>query len=142
MLNLNYYFVDVGENCYTIAERSCLRSLTETLREKAVIRLKIAKEFVIRNFKDKCIIKPEAECKTVFVNKVGKIFVETSVETERGGESIAPIVTTDNFDVYIMTPGQYLTIKCQVHENQVENRYLSYKTISADLGKKWDKFSN
>ena len=136
MLNLNYYFIDVGENCYSIMERSCLRSLTETMQEKAVIRLKIAKEFIIRNFKDKCIIKPEAECKTVFVNKVGKIFVETSVEIERGGDLIAPVVTTDNFDVYIMTPGQYLTIKCQVHENQVENRYLSYNTIRADFDKR------
>lgn len=133
MLNLNYYFIDVGENYYTIAERSCLRSLTETLREKAVIKLKIAKEFVVRNFKDKCILSPDAECKTVFVNKVGKIFVETNVETERNGEKIAPIVITDNFDVYIMTPGQYLSIRCQVRENQVENRYLGYRSISTDV---------
>lgn len=133
MLNLNYYFIDVGENYYTIAERSCLRSLTETLREKAVIKLKIAKEFIVRNFKDKCILSPDAECKTVFVNKVGKIFVETNVETERNGEKISPIVTTDNFDVYIMTPGQFLTIRCQVRENQVENRYLGYRSISTDV---------
>lgn len=136
MLNLNYYFIDVGENYYSITERSCLRSLTETLREKAVIKIKIAKEFIVRNFKDKCIFSPDAECKTVFVNKVGKIFVETGVETERNGEQIAPIVTTDNFDVYIMTPGQFLTIRCQVYENQVENRYLEYKSIRADISKK------
>ncbi len=136
MLNLNYYFIDVGENYYSITERSCMRSLTETLREKAIIKLKIAKEFIVRNFKDKCILSPDAECKTVFVNKVGKRFVETNVETERNGEHIAPIVTTNNFDVYIMTPGQYLTIRCQVHENQVENRYLSYRSISADVSLK------
>ncbi len=136
MLNMNYYFIDVGENYYSITERNCLFSLAETRLEKVVIRLKIAKEFIIRDFKDNCIFSFKAECKTVFVNKVGKISVETSVENGRNGDLVEPIATTDRFDVYIMTPGQYITVRCKVHDNQVENRYLSYKSIKADKSKR------
>lgn len=136
MLNTNYYFVDVGENYYSITERNCLLSLTETKLEKFVIRLMIAKEFFIRNFKDKCIFSFDAECKTVFVNKVGKMSVMTTLESERRGDLIAPVIKTDKFDVYIMTPGQYLSIRCQVRDNQVEHRYLDYKSIHSDKSKR------
>lgn len=129
MLNLNYYFVDVGENYCSISERNCLISLREALLEKNSNQLKIVREFLTHAFKKNCMFSKEEEFKIVFVNKVGKIFIESYVEDTKTRVRTDPIVSSKKFDVYMMIPGQDLNVTCQVIKQETENRNIPYETI-------------
>lgn len=131
MLNLNYYFVDVGENYCFITERSCLISLRDILLDNDSNQLKIAKEFLTHAFKKNCIFSKEEEFKMVFVNKVGKMLCESYVENNETMERFDPIAISGKYDAYTIMPGQNLYVKCQVVKNAIENRYLSYESIRA-----------
>lgn len=139
MLNLNYYFVDVGENYCFISERNCLISLKEAFFENNSTELKLAREVLVHTFKKKCVFSSDEEFKMVFVNKVGKMFIESQVEDCATKAEIEPLISTKKYDIYKMTPGQRLDIQCQVVVNEQENRNLNYDSIVPT--KKAKKFS-
>lgn len=137
MLNLSYYFVDVGENYCNISQRSCIISLKEAIKNKDIENLKLAKEIIRRNFKKKYLHEPSQEYKMVYVNKVDKLFVETTVDTASNPRiKVEPLFSCPTYDLYLMSPGQSLCVRCQVLENEVEIRNLSYDSIKSPKRKR------
>ena len=137
MLNLNYYFIDVGENYCRISERSCFISLRDAIKEKDTEKLKLAKEIIKRNFKRKYMHEPSEEFKMVYINKVDKLSVETIVDTAENPKiKLDALVSCPDYDLYLMSPGQSLCVRCQVRRNEVEIRNLSYDNIKSPKRKK------
>ena len=123
MLNLSYYFVDVGENYCNISQRSCIISLKDAIKNKDIENLKLAKEIIKRNFKKKYLHEHSQEYKMVYVNKADKLFIETTVDAASNPRvKVEPLFSCPTYDLYLMSPGQSLCVRCQVLENEVEIR--------------------
>ncbi len=126
MLNLNYYFVDVGDNYCEIAPRSCVLSLRDAILEKDKNSLIVMREFIVNTFKKKSFVSPMEEFKMVFVNKQGKLDVETEVQNDEDRSLVDALVHSGKYDIYLMTPGQTLSVKCTVYPNHIEYRSIRY----------------
>lgn len=136
MFNLNYYFVDVGDNYCTIAEYNLVFSLREAILNDNLAQLKLVKEYIKQSLKKKCVFSPVEEFKVVLVNKANKMAIESEVEETATHSIIEPLFENDSYDAYIMTPTQALTVKCQVVPNQIEHRYIGYQYIKSPAKQK------
>ena len=137
MLNLSYYFVDVGENYCNISQRSCIISLKDAIKNKDIENLKLAKEIIRRNFKKKYLHEHSQDYKMVYVNKADKLFIETTVDAASNPRvKVEPLFSCPTYDLYLMSPGQSLCVRCQVLENEVEIRNLSYDSIKSPKKKR------
>lgn len=136
MFNLNYYFVDAGENYCTIAEYNLMVSLRDAILENNLAQLKLIKEYIKQSFKKKCIFSPIEEFKIVLVNKVDKMTIESAVEDIDTLVAKEPLFSNSIYDAYVMTEGQALSIKYRVVPNQVEHRYLRYEYIKSPTKQK------
>lgn len=137
MLDLNYYFVDVGENYCTISERNCWISLRDAYLRNDSAQLKVAKELIVRNLKG--MFKQSYEYKIVFVNKLGKMFIVSQVEDSLTKAEIEPLVSSSEYDIYLMLPNHDLSVQCQVIEHEVEYRFLKYEDIRVPKKRKVKK---
>ena len=127
MLDFNYYFIDVGQNYCLISYRNHLVSLKEALVNRNQVELKLARETIAKNLKNKYLFGDSS--KMVMVNKRDKIFVESYVEDEQTRVRYEPIISCESCDVYIVKPGQGVMVTCQVVEREVENRYITYDAL-------------
>lgn len=135
MLNLNYYFVDVGDNYCEIAPRSCVLSLRDAILEKDKDSLTVMRQFIVNSFKKKSFVSPMEEFKMVFVNKQGKLAVESEVQNDEDRSVVDAIVQSGKYDIYLMTPGQTLSVKCTVYPNHIEYRNIQYDYICSPKNK-------
>ncbi len=131
MFNLNYYFVDVGDNYCTIAEYNLVFSLRDAILNDNLAQLKLIKEYIKQSFKKKCVFSPVEEFKVVIVNKANKMAIESEVEDLSTNSVIEPLFENEIYNAYLMTPKQALTVKCQVVPNQIEHRYIKYQYIKS-----------
>lgn len=130
MLELKYYLVDVGENSCEIFEKNMVIDFFEALKSKNTAKLKIFKEFIIDNIKNKNFGRENNDFKVVYVNKKDKMDIGTEVVDLSNKTSVSPIKNTDNFDLFIMNKNHRLDIRCQVVECEIEYRSLLYNDIS------------
>ena len=142
MINFRYYFVDVGENYCYIDENNGIINLRDAIINKDKEQLKIAKEIIKHNFKMKYLHESSQEFKMVYVNKADKLYIDTEVSTiGNAREIIEPLVSEQNYDLYLMSPGQNLCVRCMVRENEEEIRNLSYSSIRKPIkAKRYSKY--
>lgn len=129
MLDFNYYFIDVGQNYCLISYRNHLVSLKEALVNKNKVELKLAREAIVKKFRNNYLSGDNS--KMVMVNKKDKIAVESYVEDEQTRVRYEPIISCENCDVYIVKPGQGVVVICQVVEREVEHRYITYDALKS-----------
>ena len=123
MFNLSYYFIDVGENLCEIYEMNLLFSITESIKKKDKARLMLIKEVIKNTFK------------VVFINKRGKITLESEVNDSLTFQNVEPVVVTEANDIYIVRPGQSVSIRAQINPNEFEIRYINFDEIKSSTHK-------
>ena len=129
MFDLTYYLIDVGENYCHIHEKNAILSISEAFFKKEKDKLQLIKELLIQSVKKKAANSNSEEFKVVAINKKDKLSVESEVEDETTNTVVAPIISNDTQDVYIVKQGYGVSIECQVIERQTEIRYMKYDSI-------------
>lgn len=136
MLNLNYYFVDVGENYCTISEYNLILSLRDAVLNKDLVQLKLIKEYIRQSLKTKNSFSPVDEFKVVLVNKSDKMSIESEVEEVETHSIVEPLFDNENYTAYIMQPQHVLSIECQVVPHEIEHRFIRYEYIRSAAKRK------
>ncbi len=129
MLDLNYYFVDVGQNTCEITKRHIAIDIFDAMLKKDKVRLKIARELLLAHVKNRSKFLQNDDFKLVGVLKCNKIWTQSEVIRMETRENVEPLISNDERDVYIMRPGERLDVTCQVVKWEIENRSLPYETI-------------
>ena len=131
MFNLSYYFIDVGENLCEIYEMNLLFSITESIKKKDKARLMLIKEVIKNTFKKMSPTSELTDFKVVFINKRGKITLESEVNDSLTFQNVEPVVVTEANDIYIVRPGQSVSIRAQINPNEFEIRYINFDEIKS-----------
>ena len=113
MFELNYYFVDVGDNFCQIRERTTDIALKDAFSDKGTSKAAFARKYIRLKLREMFI----SDCdvyKFVAVNKADKLTIESRVENTITDEVVEPFYSTDTIDLFMVHPEEQLYVICSV----------------------------
>lgn len=128
MFELNYYFVDVGDNFCEVRERTANIALRDAFSDKGEAYNAFARKFIRLKLKEMLI----SDCdvyKFVAVNKVDKLSIKSRVENIMTQEVREPIYSTDKMDMYMIHPEEELYMICSVIPRNFEHVVIGFEQL-------------
>lgn len=128
MFELNYYFVDVGENFCQVRERTADIALKDAFSDKATCMRAFAREYIRLKLKEMLI----SDCdvyKFVAVNKVGKLSIESRVENMVTDETVEPFFSSASLDIFKVHPEEQLYVVCSVVDKHYEHVVVGFDNL-------------
>lgn len=128
MFELNYYFVDVGDNFCEVRERTADIALKDAFSDKGEARNAFARKYIRLKLKEMLI----SDCdvyKFVAVNKVGKLSVKSRIDNDSQLDIVEPFYSSDEMDIYIIRPKEELYIICSVKPKNLEHVAIPFDRL-------------
>ena len=128
MFELNYYFVDVGDNFCEVRERTADIALKDAFSDKGQAKNAFARKYIRLKLKEMLI----SDCdvyKFVAVNKVGKLSIRSRVENIITDEEVEPFFESEDFDIFMVHPEEQLYVICSVIPNKIEHVVVDFDNI-------------
>jgi hypothetical protein len=138
MFELNYYFVDVGDNFCEVRERTTDIALKDAFSDKGTNKTAFARKYIRLKLKEMLI----SDCdvyKFVAVNKAGKLTIESRVENKYTDEVVEPFYSTDTFDLFMVHPEEQLYVICSVIPRNYEHVLVDYDQLYDPFSKSKNK---
>ena len=138
MFELNYYFVDVGDNFCEVRERTADIALKDAFSDKGEARNAFARKYIRLKLKEMFI----SDCdvyKFVAVNKVGKLSIESRVENIMTQEVVEPFYSDDSLDFFMVHPEEELYTICSVIPRNFEHVVIGFEQLYDPFSKKSKK---
>lgn len=138
MFELNYYFVDVGDNFCEVRERTTDIALKDAFSDKGTNKTAFARKYIRLKLKEMLI----SDCdvyKFAAVNKAGKLTIESRVENKYTDEVVEPFYSTDTFDLFMVHPEEQLYVICSVIPRNYEHVLVDYDQLYDPFSKSKNK---
>ena len=138
MFELNYYFVDVGDNFCEVRERTADIALKDAFSDKGEARNAFARKYIRLKLKEMFI----SDCdvyKFVAVNKADKLSIESRVENKITDEVVEPFYSTDKYDLFMVHPEEQLYVICSVIPRNYEHVLVDYDQLYDPFSKSKNK---
>ena len=138
MFELNYYFVDVGDNFCEVRERTADIALKDAFSDKGTSKTAFARKYIRLKLKEMLI----SDCdvyKFVAVNKVGKLSIESRVENIMTQEVVEPFYSDDSLDFFMVHPEEQLYVICSVIPRNYEHVLVDYDQLYDPFSKSKNK---
>ena len=138
MFELNYYFVDVGDNFCQIRERTTDIALKDAFSDKGTSKTAFARKYIRLKLKEMLI----SDCdvyKFVAVNKADKLSIESRVENKITDEVVEPFYSTDKYDLFMVHPEEQLYVICSVIPRNYEHVLVDYDQLYDPFSKSKNK---
>ena len=128
MFELNYYFVDVGDNFCQVRERTTDIALKDAFSDKGTSKAAFARKYIRLKLREMFI----SDCdvyKFVAVNKADKLSIESRVENKITDEVVEPFYSTDKYDLFMVHPEEQLYVICSVIPRNYEHVLVDYDQL-------------
>lgn len=128
MFELNYYFVDVGDNFCQVRERTANIALRDAFSDKGEAYNTFARKYIRLKLKEMLI----SDCdvyKFAAVNKANKLSIKSRVENTITDEVVKPYFSTDSLDLYMVHPEEQLYIICSVIPRNYEHVVVGFDEL-------------
>jgi hypothetical protein len=138
MFELNYYFVDVGDNFCEVRERTADIALKDAFSDKGTSKTAFARKYIRLKLKEMLI----SDCdvyKFVAVNKADKLSIESRVENKITDEVVEPFYSTDKYDLFMVHPEEQLYVICSVIPRNYEHVLVDYDQLYDPFSKSKNK---